>query len=388
MKKVVGLYYAFQVFFTLLVWVPIFYVIQKSSGLTDTQIFFIQTCYHLLFSVFEIPTGSLADKFGLRKIMLAGAMTLCLANIVPLVNSHYIGFFLHFMLISLSRSLVSGSASAYLYEYLAEQKSESEYKKIEGRARSYSLLVRIVVWASAGYLMKLSLLLPYAITAINALIAFFMATQMPDILAQKNKTKQFNFRDFFKSLQNSPLLFVLILQGASIFVLQKIALVQLFQPLLTFQGFAVVHFGIIMSVITIFESLGSYLAPYIQKMMSDRTAVFILSFAIIAAFFAASIPSKILSVFFLCLFSLFIGLAFPIQKQILNDNISENQFRATYLSLESLMDRLICSFLIYFIGSNLTSHDIKGAFVFCAVSMCLIHILVFLYIVRHNRKIT
>ena len=43
------------------------------------------------------------------------------------------------------------------------------------------------------------------------------------------------------------------------------------------------------------------------------------------------------------LFSLFAGLAFPIQRQLVNDAITDSRFRATLLSIESIFNRLMSS---------------------------------------------
>ena len=42
-------------------------------------------------------------------------------------------------------------------------------------------------------------------------------------------------------------------------------------------------------------------------------------------------------------FALACGLAYPIQRKLLNDAIPEPSLRATLLSVESLLDRLVCS---------------------------------------------
>ena len=79
MSRVVRLYIAFQFFFNLLLWVPIFYTFQRQMGLSDPQIFGIQSIYYVAFCLFEIPTGYIADRFGFRCSMLLGAAMLTAA---------------------------------------------------------------------------------------------------------------------------------------------------------------------------------------------------------------------------------------------------------------------------------------------------------------------
>ena len=61
-------------------------------------------------------------------------------------------------------------------------------------------------------------------------------------------------------------------------------------------------------------------------------------------------PVKIVTVIGFALFSLFAGVAFPVQKQLLNDHIPNKKYRASILSIESLGDRMICSLASIIIG--------------------------------------
>ena len=95
---VVRLYILFQFFFNLLVWVPVFYEFQKRAGLTDPQIFRIQSIYYLAFCFLEIPTGWFADRFGYRTSVRWGAAVLVLANVIPPLLPTFGGFLGHFLL--------------------------------------------------------------------------------------------------------------------------------------------------------------------------------------------------------------------------------------------------------------------------------------------------
>ena len=65
-RRVIKLYHAFSFFFSLLFWAPIFYEYQKQMGLSDSEIFGIQSLYYLAFCFLELPTGFLADRYGHR----------------------------------------------------------------------------------------------------------------------------------------------------------------------------------------------------------------------------------------------------------------------------------------------------------------------------------
>jgi MFS family permease len=351
---------AFQFFFSLLLWVPIFYEYQKRIGLNDAEIFKIQSIYYLVFCLLEIPTGYLADWLGYRVCLILGSITLIIANIwVPLAPT-YIGFLGHFILIALARSFVSGASSAYLYETLHQRSALDEYKEAEGKARAYSLVGKVICWAMIGPIMQWHLTLPYWLTALNAGIGLVFAMLLPNtvIPAQKNKPNVF---EIFGILFKNPYLVLIMFQGVALFVLARICQVNLFQPILENKGFAVVTYGMVMALMTIFEAIGSFKSKWVKNYLSDLNAIFVLTFMIGISFLFMSfnefwgIDPKIITIAALCLFSYVIGISFPIQRQLINQAIPEPKLRASLLSSESIIDRGVNSLVASSLGLALQS---------------------------------
>lgn len=360
LKKLFFTFNAFQFFFSLLLWVPIFYEYQKRIGLSDAQIFRIQSLYYLIFCLMEIPTGYLADWFGYRLCLILGSITLIAANIwVPFAPT-YSGFLIHFILIALARSFVSGASSAYLYQTLHTENQLEEYKEAEGKARAYSLIGKVICWAFIGFIMQWHLTLPYWLTALNASIGLVFAFLLPDTKVTEEK-KRISIFELFSVLISNPYLVLLMLQGVALFVMARICQVNLFQPILQNKGFSVVSYGMIMSLMTIFEAIGSFKSKWIRKYLNDLYAVFVFTFIIGISFFLISLNSflglnlKIVTISALCLFSYIIGISFPIQRQLINKAIPEPRLRATLLSSESIIDRGVNSLVANNLGAALAA---------------------------------
>lgn len=354
-KSVIYIYTAFQFFFSLLVWIPVFYAYQKQIGLSDTEIFRIQSLYYIAFLVLEIPTGLLADRLGYLSCLKWGAATLVVANLLPIYAQNYNGFLWHFFLIALARSFISGASAAYLYDYLAQKNCQQEYKKIEGKARAWGLIGKVACWAFVGAMMKWHLTLPYWITSISALISLYFAFALPDVVKTQSLTKLNHFGSAMKHLFSNKYLIFIVLQGIGIFTLVRIAQVNLYQPILNSKNFDLVAFGWIMSVMTLFEALGSAYPEKLQRWMKDRTAVSFTTFVMALSLIVIPFVGQAGVVIALIVFSVASGLAFPIQKQLMNDAIvGATQYRATLLSLESLVDRAACAWMASLIGASLT----------------------------------
>ncbi|WP_394843214.1 MFS transporter [Pendulispora brunnea] len=358
-RRVVALSNAFQLLFGLLFWLPVFYVYQRQSGLSDPQIFGIQSIYYVVFCLLEVPTGLFADRFDYRRSVRAGALVLAVANLTPVFASNYTGFLVHFVLIALARSLVSGAFSAYLYDYLSAEGARDAYRAAEGRGRAYSLVGRVACLPVAGLLMAWLPTAPYWLSAASAVAATVIAFRLPPIGAsggQKPKTVLpfvTLISTAFKYLRATPHLLMLMIQGVAVFTLVRIVQVNLFQPILTSKELPLPTFGFVMAGTTVCEIAGAFRSAWIKRWMSNQNAVFVLTL-IMAGALAALVPMGVAgTVAALSVFSLASGLSFPIQRQLLNEAIVNSDTRATLLSIESIIDRAVCAVVAVLLGDYL-----------------------------------
>lgn len=346
-RRVIKLFYGFQFFFSLLLWTPVFIAYQQRMGLSDDEIYNIQSIYYIAFCLMELPTGYLADRWSQRKCLLSGSLLLVASNLLVVFMPTYGGFLWHWLMIALSRSLISGAASAYLYNYLQESGAEDYYKQTEGLARSYSLIGKVVGWAGIGFLMDLELSLPYWLTALSALIAFFIALRLPEFSLKVHPRDRVNPLKVLKALFHSPYLTLVIAQGTGIFVLSRVVQVNLFNPILEAKGIQLAWFGAIMSVNTIFEALGSAYPNWLRRFMSDLNAVFLLTMVMALSCSLMAEADAKGTIFWLSVFSLAVGFSYPIQRQVLNEAIPDSRYRASFLSVESLLDRAVCAWVAH-----------------------------------------
>jgi MFS family permease len=398
-RRVIRSTYGFQLFFGLLLWTPVFYEFQKRIGLSDTEIFGIQSMYYVAFCLLEIPTGIFADRFDYRHSLLAGSAVLIGANLLPVVLPTYAGFLVHFLLIALARSLVSGAASAYLYEYLHRVGAGHAYQQAEGKARSYSLMGKVLCWPAVGLLMQWQLSSPYWLTAISAGIAAVLAARLPALPAaghhyagmRGQSTERLplgaSLRHALGMLRGSRLLMLLIVQGVAIFTMARIAQVNLFQPILNDKEMPLAWHGAVMSAMTVFEAVGAARPGWVRRRLSDLRAVFVLTVTM-ALCLAFLVPvSAVAVVALLCVFALATGFSFPIQRKLLNDAIPDSRYRATLLSAESIVDRAVCALVALALGAYLARDALHAFLIHSAAATCVLMVVVAVLIqfVRRRR---
>lgn len=356
-SSLIRLYYVFQLMVTLTLWTPIFYQYQKQMGLSDPQIFGIQSIYYISFCVLEIPTGFLADRLGHRGCMRLGALLHILTHALPILVPTYGGFLVHWFLFALARSLISGAASAYLYNRLEQLDQLALYKDAEGRARAWSLAAKVLGFGVTDALTAVDPSLPYWGSAAAAVVATVAAWRFPSF--QNSPAEQSDepvrLSEAFRQLRHAPRLQIVIAQGVALFTLTRIVQVNLFQPLLLDSGFRLDQLGRIMALNTVFEAVAAGFPRVLRRWFTDFQAVFWLTWAMAGCCWALADPGPWSRVIWLNVFALVTGLSYPIQRQVMNEHIPDSRYRASMLSAESLLDRAVCAWVAFRLGDVVKS---------------------------------
>lgn len=86
----------------------------KQSGLSDTMVIGAYIFYNLVYSVFALPTGILADKIGLQKIFIGGLTLFAIFYFGMAFNNHLYLFLVLFFLYGLYASATEGISKAWI----------------------------------------------------------------------------------------------------------------------------------------------------------------------------------------------------------------------------------------------------------------------------------
>ncbi|WP_175410239.1 MFS transporter [Streptomyces sp. TRM64462] len=370
-RRIIALNNGFQLLFNLHWWMPVFYTYQREAGLGDAEIFGIQSVYYVAFCFLEIPTGLIADRIGPRRCLCLGAVVMTAANATPALWPTYTGFLAHFLAIAVARSLVSGAASAYLYESLHAHGEGDRYLQAEGSARAVGLGAKIVCWPFAGLLMQYVHAAPYLLSALCSAASVACALALPPLPAAKREPAGHarpepraepartglaaTARRIAHDLRSSPRLGLLMLQGIALFTLARISHVNLFQPMLLDKDVAAAHHGTVLSAMTLAEAIAAARPRWILRHLRGSTAVYALSLLMAGCLAAVVVSGGLATAAWLCVFAAAAGMAFPIQRSLVNDAIPPGADRATLLSLESLLDRGVCAVAAVAVGAYLSA---------------------------------
>ncbi|MEU9097931.1 MFS transporter [Streptomyces sp. NPDC048361] len=365
-RRIIRLNYGFQLLFNLLWWMPVFYEYQKTAGLSDGQIFGIQSIYYVAFCLFEIPTGLIADRIGARNCLRAGAVVMTAANLAPVLSASYTGFLLHFLAIALGRSLTSGAASAYLYDGLRAEKCDAHYLNAEGTARALGLAAKVVCWPLVGPLMAVAHTAPYVLSAASAAGSLVCAVALPRAAggrepggrAAAGRGGGAFLRDAGAALRcvaSSRWLGLVMVQGVAVFTLSRICQVNLFQPILLDHGIGEASSGGVLAAMTVAEAVASARPQWLSRRLTPVAWVSVLSLALAGTLAAMAVGGPWTVVALLCLFAAATGFVYPVQRKLVNDAMPADAPRATLLSIESIVDRAVCALAAIAVGAYVSA---------------------------------
>jgi hypothetical protein len=103
----------------------------------------------LAITALEIPTGWLADRFGHRISLIAGALTQAAGMVLCWLGEGVVGLLSAILLVALGDTLRSGADQALLYRSCLALEREPDFQSIESRSRSLQL-VALVAFILAG----------------------------------------------------------------------------------------------------------------------------------------------------------------------------------------------------------------------------------------------
>ncbi len=170
--------------FTLFNSSDIFILLQaKQSGLDDTTVIGLYIFYNLIYSLFALPFGILADKFGLKNIFVIGLCTFAVVYFGMALNTGLYTFFGLFFLYGIYASATEGISKAWISNITDKSDTATAIGTFSGLqsicsmfASSFTGLIWYYYGASTAFIL----------TAIVTLfvIAYFLKFTKPSLSAK------------------------------------------------------------------------------------------------------------------------------------------------------------------------------------------------------------
>jgi MFS family permease len=334
------LFYLFEAFREPLFWGAILITyIQRVSGMSLADIFFMESVCVFVMIFLEIPSGALADILGRKKTIIWGlACELITLILFAMANSPW-DIWMANIICFAGVALVHGADTSLLYDTLKFLGRENQdFKVIKGRAAAVLLLICALANLTSGYLAEINLRLPMYLAIgffLISLITSFFFTEPP--MAEPEK---FQFKKHW-DLMKLSVLFVanhkkvkwLIAFTVLIGTASKIWFFT-YNPYFELVNLPLRYFGWIFFFMGIIAAVSSFWANWLSKKLGDLGSI-------IAIICLIAIPILSMGSYVATGMALLVliqnivrGYLVPFTDHILHDYL-DSQNRATVFSIQS-----------------------------------------------------
>ncbi len=354
-RKIKQLFYTYAFFDDFILIYPLYAVMFADKGLNPAQISSLFIVWSITTFILEVPSGSVADKYPRKNVLLFATAIRALAFASWLFIPNYFGYLLGFLLWGINSAFSSGTEEALVYDEMKRVNQTGGYAKVTGTMQSLRLISMILggfvasAFARSGY----GILLGLSVTSI--LLAAIPIYLLPKARAIKS-TEETRYWDYLKEgvglvRRNTKLLFII---GFAAIVVGLSAADEYYDLFFREKGFSNSWIAFLIGIVCLFGAIGSAIAYKLQDKRIPLTASMFLGAVLLVA---ATLVPPVLSPVLIGLYAGYIcivGVLFDAyaQREILDKN------RATMTSVKSLVTEVfvLISFGLFAVTSQIRSY--------------------------------
>ena len=369
MAETVRLYYLFRGLSSALLFKTFLVFFYLEHGLNFARIGILQSVFSATVILLEVPTGIWADRFGRGRIMGYGALAMTASCLGYLLFDSFAWFaFLEFLL-AFGLTMTSGADSAFLFDALKRAGQTHQYTDLEGKAGAAKQLGIAFSALVGGFLAEYDLRLLFAASAAVVFLAFLairrMDRSLPGETAAMPHIAPVQFCEAVEEMRSQRRIWWIIFYSALLYLFIRSS-DTLLQPVLRANGYSYWKIGAAAAAGALAAAVTSrYTAAFMDR-FSERVVLWGLPLALISSYamFATGSGWVLILVFFANVTVQ--GMYSPFSKTLLNHAIVGSRLRATLLSLESAVKRVVVAAMMPLIGVVVDAWGLSRGILACA----------------------
>lgn len=312
------------------------------GGITFFQVMILQAIFTVSIFLLEVPTGSIADKFGRKTSIVLGCFISSLGALIYASYAHFAIFVLAEMTFALGIALISGANQSLVYDSLKELKEEHRSKKIFGINRSIHLAALMVGAIVGGLLAEwVGLRATFALFAAPLALSGFIALTFKEPSNGNGKDKKYleTLKKGFSYFKNHKVLRIMAIDYAIIGAL-AFFLIWAYQVVLTDLGVDIGYFGFVHAALVIVQIGVMNSFGFFEKLSRGKRKYILNSGLLTGIGFISLATAVFFGFIYLAIASMLLTAAFGLTRKTLfnsymNKHI-DSDLRATVLSSVSM----------------------------------------------------
>lgn len=323
---------------------------EEELGLSVAAILALQSYTTALRGLLDLPLGALADRVSRRGCLVWGTACLGTASVTLLLFPSLAGAWFAETLMATATALRSGADSALLYDALESEERRDLYAFAESRAQAITSVGSGFAAIAGGVLASFDLRWPYVATAIVAVLTCSVALRLPDARpsADVERSKRPLREAAHLVRSSSSLLWVMALMVFAVVASHVYFYLQ--QPFLREIGLPVAAFGIVFAATKAVTALVANYAHRVDEALGERGSAGLMAFLPVLGLGGMALATGPLGALWILTRGLLDGLWMPLANIYVNRRV-ESRLRATTLSLQSVVGRIVLAAALALMGA-------------------------------------
>jgi MFS family permease len=319
---------------------PAIVPVYRHAGLSATEIMLVQAVFSAAGLAFEVPSGYLADVAGRRRALLIGMVAQAVAFSVYGIARGFWAFAAAEVALAFAYSLLSGTASAILFDSLHAAGDQERYHRMEGRAEAFTRMGTAVAAILGGLLAAVSLRLPFAVNVATALVGLGIVRTLVEP-PREQLPSHAPLREILKisreTLRDRRLQGTMLLSGA-LFAAGITGIWGFFMRL-SGEGISVAAYGLYFALFQAASAAGAATSDRISRLLGRRGSIVALA-VVPATLLACALDGSWRPILLTPLSGAAWGFSTPFLLNVLNQKIESGR-RATVLSASAMLGRVL-----------------------------------------------
>lgn len=343
MERNLKLLYVIRIVRSFGVFAPVIVLFYQENGLSQTEVFALQSIFALAVLLLEVPSGYFADVFGRRLSVILGGVLAAIGFGGYSFAMSFPVFVLFEVVLGLGLSFLSGADQALARDSLIALGKEHEHRRFEAKSHEYGSWASALAAIAGGLIALISLrstIIAQAIIEALLIPAAILLVEPPRTKPTATQNPWQEVRRIVRySLREHQQIKWLIAYSAVVTVMTH-TMFWLNQPLFTEMGVPLGWFGLLTAGLFISQGFSARASDWYERRLGKKRALtsFVLigtvCYLLVGSFLHVAILPILLG------FQFIRGAAMPVMRDYINEHV-ESSIRATVLSVSNLVRQLL-----------------------------------------------
>ena len=345
--------------------------LQQRRGLSLAQATIVDVTFWIAATLGEVPTGVVADTFGRKTSLTAGAALLSVGTLAWAFAPTVLLIMLAYAAMAIGTTFLSGAEEAFFYESLQRTGRAGEYTRLVGRAGAIMLGATALGNLASGFLATVDLILPFLVAGLSLLtmlglvLTFKETNAKQEFDGQVRKSYSQILREAIVAMRVRPALRYPMLYLALVPLAAVIMETFFVQPQALSLGVPLAGVGVIVMAMQLTNMAGSTWSDRIKAQFSERRILYFAPVLIVSSLMLLAAFQRVPALLFIAVIGFVTAALRPLVLNSIQNEVP-NDIRATILSMQSLMFTILVASSEPILGSIADKSGLPNAYLVLA----------------------